>query len=372
MLTSQLPGLRSPVTRAKSDWVIRKLDDLIASLRPGDSLPGHKELMQEFQASERVILHALSVLHETGRIVRRKGKGTFVADQALERAAGTQSSSLTIADSRTVMAVAQPDHSFFDRCLQVLFRELAADNLHLVSRLIDPAAALQFAPPPASERPLGFIIFRASFAPLANQLLADGNRVVLVGAPTEDTATDVPTVYSDHTTGGYLAVRHLVDLGHRRIAFAGSSLQQRRHGNERALMEARSEGAIMHTTMITLDTMDVWDRDPSLAEKFMRSPDAPTGIVAWNDHEAAILLSIFARTTVRVPNNVSVIGYDNVPESSRVHPMLTTIDAGIPQIVRSAVELLTGALPPKRAQTIMIVPALVIRASTATPPLPQS
>jgi len=96
-------------------------------------------------------------------------------------------------------------------------------------------------------------------------------------------------------------------------------------------------------------------------------PGAPTGITVWNDHEAAKLLAILTRAGIRVPEEVSLIGYDNVPESNRVYPALTTIDAGIPQLIRVAVDMLTGAVPPQRSRSVMVLPTLVVRDSTAPP-----
>jgi GntR family transcriptional regulator of arabinose operon len=359
-----------PLKRVDVEWVSRKLSDMIAAMQPGDRIPKHTELMRQMQASERTILQALGRLQDEGKIVRQNGKGTFVAEQSAEGQNGSSGMSLTTADSRTIVAIAKPDHSFFDRCIQVLFRYVDAENLHLVCRLIDPKTAMQLIPPSGSGKPLGFILFRNDMAPLADQLQASGNRVVLVGSQSEDRPIDVPTIHGDHDSGGYLAVNHLIELGHRRIAYAGDAGRQqlRLRGHERAISDAKYSGVAVSSTLIDYDTQDAWKRDPMLAAAYFRQADAPTGVVVWNDHEAAALLATLTRAGIQVPKDVSLVGYDNVPESERVYPALTTIDAGIPQIVRMAAEMLTGALPPKRAQTVIVVPTLIKRDSSGPPP----
>jgi len=369
MAVTTSTGPRRAAKRAEADWVVRKLTDLIAGMEPGERIPKHTELMDQFQASERVVLHALSLLNDEGKIIRRNGKGTFVAERKQDENSPPPGISLTAADSRTIVAIAKPDHSFFDQCMKTLFRHVESESLQLVCRLVGPRTAEEFESPSGSARPLGFIVFRHDLAPLAAQLQADGNRVVLVGAQSEEMPTDVPTVFGDHETGGELATKYLIDIGHRRIAYSGDipRQQSRKRGHELAIAKARKAGLVITSSFIDTAMRDEWERDPKLAAQFLRMPGAPTGITVWNDHEAAKLLAILTRAGIRVPEEVSLIGYDNVPESNRVYPALTTIDAGIPQLIRVAVDMLTGAVPPQRSRSVMVLPTLVVRDSTAPP-----
>ena len=69
-------------------------------------------------------------------------------------------------------------------------------------------------------------------------------------------------------------------------------------------------------------------------------------MVVWNDHEAVRLATVLSRAGVRVPEQVSLVGYDNLPESSLIYPLLTTIDQAIGQQLRLALRLLTQPVPP--------------------------
>src|SRR5207253_5251000 len=124
-------------------------------------------------------------------------------------------------NGRTIVAIAKPDQSIFDRCMDLLFRHAEAADLLLTCRLVDPDTTPSITPPAAPDGPLGFILFSYSLAPMAKQLQDAGCRAVILGAPPADVTPEVPCVYGDHEQGGYLATRHLIDLRHRRIAFAG-------------------------------------------------------------------------------------------------------------------------------------------------------
>src|SRR5437763_1437464 len=97
-------------TRSNAARVLQVIEELCASLDIGDRLPTHTELMRRFGASERAVLRALDELQRAGKIVRRNGVGTFVTDARLP---GSSATPITGTDGRTVVAVAQPDQSFF-------------------------------------------------------------------------------------------------------------------------------------------------------------------------------------------------------------------------------------------------------------------
>jgi len=361
---------RRAAKQAEAEWVAQKLTDLVSEMGPGDRIPKRAELMDRFQASERQVLRALHLLHDQGKIVRRIGKGTFVAESDQLRSISHPGPSLITADSRTIIAVANPDHSFFDQCMRTLFRHVETERLQLACRFVDPKTARDFASGYAPPRPLGFVIFSQNLAPLAAQLLADGNRVVILGAPAEESPKDVPSVFSDHETGGELAATYLIKLGHLRLAYSGDWTRQRSRtrGYELAIAKARKTGLEITSSIIDVALREEWERSPKLAAEFLRRPGAPTGIMAWNDREASDLLAVLAQAGVRVPEDVSIMGYDNIEESGWVSPPLTTMDAGIPRMIRAAVEVLTGTAPIQNSRSVMILPTLVIRNSTAPPP----
>ena len=353
-------GRRDDATRT-----LRALEAFCEMLAPGDRIPTHKELMRRFQASERAVLRALDEMQRQGKITRRNGIGTFVAPR---EAPESREKSLAGASriKRAIIAVAQPDHSFFDCCMKALFRYAESSGLDLMCQIIGSEADALPVPDP-ENRPLGYLFFRYHLAPVAAQMQAGGCRVVLVGSPPAGVGPEIPCVYGDQEQGGYLALSHILALGHRRVAFAHPGedlpLQWRWRGYQRALREAALAGQKVETSLLLAEQTDEWSGQPALASAFFRAQNAPTALVAWNDHEAAALLTSLTRGGVRVPQDVSLIGYDALPEGRRVFPSLTTVDHGISQQMQAAVRLLTqnGPLPP---EATVFAPALISREST--------
>ena len=206
--------------------------------------------------------------------------------------------------------------------------------------------------------------------PVAQHLHDQGHRVALVGSPPPDIHTEVPSVRADHAHGGCVATKHLIDLGHRRLAFLHADPKvtesARWAGHQRALREAREAGHAVTDALYLKDQLDAWQEDPRRAVRDLREPGAPTGLVLWNDQEALKVLTVLQKAGVRVPQDVSVVGYDNLPESERSDPPLTTVDHGLAQQVQAAVNLLTDDTAQVLCR-VQVVPALVPRRSSSPP-----
>jgi LacI family transcriptional regulator len=137
-------------------------------------------------------------------------------------------------------------------------------------------------------------------------------------------------------------------------------------GHRRAIEEAERGrvGKIMASVIDDAELL-AWRADPARARAFFRSSDAPTAIVAWNDHEAARLVVALTTAGIRVPDDVSVMGYDNLPEGQLVQPPLSTIDHSMDWQLRTALDLLRRPALPSPSHTMTVLPTLVPRGSTA-------
>ncbi len=362
-LDSDLP---KTTKRAEYDRVFGEIERLCQSSEPGERLPNHTALMLDLRASERTVLRALDALHRSGHIIRRSGAGTFVAPPppAAEQAAG-------IVDSSTLVAIMQPDNSFFSRCIEVLYHQTDTAGLTLLCRLVDGDTQALSVPPLGADGPLGFIVFRHDLAPLARRIQEAGHRVVLIGSPPNDVLPGVPCIHGDHEQGAYLATHHLIALGHRRLAFALIT-ETHRHssrwrGHQQAIQEANGGGAGLSNTTLSRETVEAWEQSPTRAAAYFQAPNAPTGLVIWNDHEAIRLATVLSRAGVQVPEQVSLVGYDNLPEGSLIYPQLTTVDQAIGQQLRLALKLLTQPVPLSPLHMTLVTPTLIPRGSSAAP-----
>lgn len=333
-------------------------------LKPGDRLPSHAESRERHGVTQSTLERAHAVLEQEGLIERLHRRGTFVCD-------GRQAEAppIVMADERTVVVIAGP-HGFFDSCVRPLFGQMQAADLTLVCRVLDADLGASLRPPPLGQRPLGFLVFDYHLAGLALRLHQSGCRVVLMGAPPPDETPEVPCVFPDHEHGGFLAASHLLGLGHRNIAFTGGSdFEQtlRWRGHQRAIREAQRSGSI-GTTFLPDADLSAWQQEPAQAAAYFSRPGAPSAVAVWNDYEALRLLGVLSRANVSVPGQVSVLGYDNLPQGEMMHPSLSTIDHAIDQQLRAALSLLTRPLAPPPSHTVMVTPSLLQRASSGASP----
>ncbi len=170
----------------------------------------------------------------------------------------------------------------------------------------------------------------------------------------------------DDRLGGYLATRHLLDLGHRRIGvIAGpsyaSSARQRLEGYRQAIDEA---GLAVHPDWIVPSTFGI-DAGADAAEKLMQLQDRPSAIFAVNDNTAIGALSSLSRLGLSVPDEVSVVGYNDIPIVSHLPTSLTTVRVPFEQIASNALDLLTNGAASPEDRIRLSAPTLIPRKSTS-------
>jgi LacI family transcriptional regulator len=197
-----------------------------------------------------------------------------------------------------------------------------------------------------------------------------GIPVVAVDPHTGDSG--VPTIASDNLHGARLATEHLLELGHRRIGFIAGradleSARLREQGYRLALADA---GIEVDPALLGEGSFEVEPAHKSALEMLLGA-EPPTAIFAANDLSALGVLAAAAELGIDVPADLSIVGFDNVPESVMSEPPLTTVDQSIQLMGRRAVEMLLGLLGGAEIpQRITLSTRLVQRKSTAAPRIP--
>jgi len=177
----------------------------------------------------------------------------------------------------------------------------------------------------------------------------------------------VPQVRFDDHAGVRLAVDHLLGLGHRRIAFFSTPKRDGQHYS----FEDRRDGYLDAMQAAGLsDAARVAVADyPDFVNAFLAAnpADRPTAIVGYNDHDATRLLKHLWRAGVRVPDQLSVTGFNNDASSEHVIPPLTTVDLPVKDLARECIACLLDRTSPDDHPNIVLEEKLLVRDSTAPP-----
>ncbi|TPW72885.1 LacI family DNA-binding transcriptional regulator [Schumannella sp. 10F1B-5-1] len=181
---------------------------------------------------------------------------------------------------------------------------------------------------------------------------------------------DLPTVESDSFAGAQQAVRHLIDLGHRRIGFVAGrpdlrSATARERGYRAALVSA---GISVDPALIAAGQYEVAAARRA-AEHLLDLPHPPTAVFAANDLSALAVVAAAQGRGVRVPDDLSIIGFDDIPEATRATPQLTTVRQPIQQLGETATRMLLALMNDEQLdQTQVLLPTrLIARDTTAAP-----
>lgn len=183
--------------------------------------------------------------------------------------------------------------------------------------------------------------------------------------------TPLPTVRADNYEGACAAVAHLTDLGHRRIAFisgtgySGQS-QERQRGYQAALKRAGLK--VDKSLIATGDYSPVAGFE--VTKRLLKLANPPTAIFAANDLMAFGAMDALKEAGQRIPQDVSVIGFDDIPAASHVFPRLSTVSQPFREISERAVDLLLKQIRAEgeAVKRIELPSKLVIRDSCGPAP----
>jgi LacI family transcriptional regulator len=216
----------------------------------------------------------------------------------------------------------------------------------------------------------GFVIATAERRhPVVADAIAADLAVVLVNRTIE--GGGVFAVVPDDRRGSAMAVEHLAALGHRRVAHIagpqGTSTGLLRY---RGFTEAMEDGGLAVEKELIAHAEAFTIAGGQKAARTLLAERPPTGIVAANDLLALGAYAALTEAGLRCPEDVSVVGFNDMPFADRFAPPLTTIHIPHGHIGERAAELLLERIddPAATPQTLMFEPSLTVRDSTAAPP----
>ncbi|WP_341716162.1 substrate-binding domain-containing protein [Micromonospora sp. FIMYZ51] len=220
------------------------------------------------------------------------------------------------------------------------------------------------------RRPLGVVLVMCNLTGQQRQQLRRQAIPVVVVDTDSASAASVPTVGSNNWNGGLLATRHLLELGHRRIAIiSGPRDVLCARARTAGFRCAHEEFAVPVDPRLVRSGNFHTDAGYRQGMELLTGPDRPTAIFAGSDLQAVGVLRAARQLGINVPADVSVVGYDNLPLSRWIGPALTTVNQPLRDMAGTAAKMLLDlarevTLPSSR---IDLVAELVVRESTAPP-----
>src|SRR6202521_1258939 len=204
---------------------------------------------------------------------------------------------------------------------------------------------------------------------IANALMAQNIPFIAIGDRNEPT-TAFPTIGSTIWLGGYTATEYLISLGHRRIGIITGPLHLT---TSRARLAGYREA--LERAAIPIDPALICEGNYLLGDGVQQTrylldqPDPPTAIFAGNDAQAAGVYQVLYERNIRVPDDVSVIGFDAVTYTAQMSPPLTTIHQPLVEIGKMAVNMLLRLIAGQQLESnhVELSTSLVVRKSCASP-----
>ena len=178
----------------------------------------------------------------------------------------------------------------------------------------------------------------------------------------------VSSIVVDNFKGGYDVTRHLLELGHLKFGCIGGpeeflSAKHRIDGFNAALTEVGIEPYKISRGEFDITT------GYEVTTKWIEDNELPTALICGDDHIAFGAIDALRENGLRVPEDVSVVGYDDHPFASKLHPHLTTVKQPAVEIGVKGVEALFNAMNGKEKQHVVVKlpPELIIRHTTSIP-----
>ncbi len=209
---------------------------------------------------------------------------------------------------------------------------------------------------------LGYGDYRTYKAKLS--ALADANTRFMIWGPMIE---DQPghSIGCDNTSGGLQATRHLLDIGRERIAFLGNTTRRCPEFAARyeGYLEAHNAAGREHDPQLKVDANNLEELGVKAVNSLLEQGEIFDAIFAVTDVIAIGAIKALQQAGLRVPEDVSVVGFDDMPLAAHVTPALTTVRQDIQQASEGLVESIVGLIEGKPVVSTLMAPQLVIRDS---------
>lgn len=354
---------RGPNSRPLYAQVADKLKQRIANgeWADGESIPPEKALCATYDVARGTMRQALRLLEDEGVLRREQGRGTFVSLAPIDASVGNQHVAFVVPyvrDSSVSTILIGFQEVAEQAGYSVIFNHVNNDTrqqAEVINRLVRQGVRGIALYPVDSDHLQPIPLLMESAYP-----------IVLVDRYLKGISTDY--VMSDHFGGALRAVHYLLDRGHERVGLVtwlspSISMEHRVLGYTQALRERGIEPDA--SLICEVEGYPAVDLEP--LKVYPTRPQRPTAIFAANDQIASALYRVAGVVGLRIPQDLAIIGFDNLDISPHLDPPLTTIAQPFREIGRTAASILLQRIKggSSAPQQITLAPSLVVRQSCA-------
>jgi DNA-binding LacI/PurR family transcriptional regulator len=220
-----------------------------------------------------------------------------------------------------------------------------------------------------ARRPMGVIAVFSDLSQATREQLRTRGIPFVVVDPTGEPLHDTPSIGATNWNGGLTATRHLLTLGHRRIGVIGGPAgvlcsRARLDGFRAAMDEA---GVVVDPGLVSRGRFQV-EEGIERGRALLARPDRPTAVITGNDLQALGVYQAAREARLHIPDDLSIVGFDDLPVARWVSPPLTTVRQPLVEMAETAAELVLAMGRGEPTQTrVELATELVVRESTAPP-----
>lgn len=333
-------------------------------------IPSERELADKYGISRASVRESIATLISQGVLVRRDRRGAYVAPAApaVAPAAATATNTIAFLVSRHLLEFFQIRVSRVLSGIQDYLHDSGGQVIfHTVG---DDASGVRLKPllRNGNLRIAGCILSGTARRQTIDAIRAAAIPLVLVDRDVPSEQEDIISVRADYAAGTRLAMRHLLELGHKRIGFLGfaDSLKYR------AYCQAIRSFGLEHEPDY-VEFLEVFDLPPAILagyeamDRMLSRRNLPSSLLVTNDLVAVGVMERLHIAGLRVPTDLSVVGFDDLGQ--RTNPPLTRVRLDLSDLGRIAAENLLKRVQgqPVPEQHILVPIEFILAGSTAAP-----
>lgn len=343
-----------------------KSDIKTGKIKPGDKLPSENELSALYQISRHTVRKAISILTNEGYIQAEHGRGTYCSDRVRS----------SISSKNIAVITTYISDYIFPRLIQGMDKVLTANGYSIILKNTGNSQRMEArCLEDILTKNIDGLIIEPSKSEIYCKNINHYETLDRMGIPyvfiqgTYLQLRDKPHILMDDVKGCYLITKYLISLGHRNIVGIFKVDDAQGNARHKGYVNALQEAHIPYNpdAVVWFHTEDRDIKPAGTVEYMIERGDRMDAIVCYNDQIALEVIALLGKKGIRVPQDISVTGYDNslIAESGPVK--LTTIAHPKEKLGEMAAELLLeqmNGVEEKDSRVVRIIePELIIRDS---------